>query len=363
MSRRTAAGRGRRLHLGGGACRDGPKVGTASRRPYVDAVHRRGARRDRAPGETGDPEDISSRSTGCCSSVAATSTRLVTAGRDAEHTYGVEPDRDELEIDLLLAADASSLPTLAICRGMQVMNVAFGGTLHHTSPTCRASGARRPGADTRRRMTSSRSPEAARGHDQVRRPAAFAPSPGRRSLGDGLVATGLEPGRARRGDRARGGRPDESRDVDGGVQWHPGRHRGHRSRATVHVRGARHWSPGGVDPGQAGERRADARVRSPTTIRSGPVGSNRRHRSARRSLRPRLGDRPRRVDLGARTPGQANHRHPGLGDLPHPTRAYIEPLKSIGYQTSLDPSAPHHEFFSRAYEVEGLRRFQSTSAR
>ncbi len=46
-----------------------------------------------------------------------------------EEIYGVEPDRDELEMALLLEADRAGTPTLAICRGMQVMNVAFGGTL------------------------------------------------------------------------------------------------------------------------------------------------------------------------------------------------------------------------------------------
>jgi putative glutamine amidotransferase len=50
-------------------------------------------------------------------------------GRVEETVYGVEPDRDELEISLLRAADERQVPTLAICRGMQVMNVAFGGTL------------------------------------------------------------------------------------------------------------------------------------------------------------------------------------------------------------------------------------------
>jgi len=43
--------------------------------------------------------------------------------------YGVEADRDVLEMELLREADRSEMPTLAICRGMQVMNVAFGGTL------------------------------------------------------------------------------------------------------------------------------------------------------------------------------------------------------------------------------------------
>jgi putative glutamine amidotransferase len=43
--------------------------------------------------------------------------------------YGLEPDRDVFEIALLRNADRKRIPTLAICRGMQVMNVAFGGTL------------------------------------------------------------------------------------------------------------------------------------------------------------------------------------------------------------------------------------------
>jgi gamma-glutamyl-gamma-aminobutyrate hydrolase PuuD len=46
-----------------------------------------------------------------------------------DHVYGLEPDRDELEIALLHAADRTGVPALCICRGMQVMNVAFGGTL------------------------------------------------------------------------------------------------------------------------------------------------------------------------------------------------------------------------------------------
>jgi putative glutamine amidotransferase len=50
-------------------------------------------------------------------------------GSGDETIYGVEPDRDDLEIALLRRADERAVPTLAICRGMQVMNVAFGGTL------------------------------------------------------------------------------------------------------------------------------------------------------------------------------------------------------------------------------------------
>lgn len=43
--------------------------------------------------------------------------------------YGVDLVRDAFEFALLAEADRRRMPTLCICRGMQVMNVAFGGTL------------------------------------------------------------------------------------------------------------------------------------------------------------------------------------------------------------------------------------------
>lgn len=40
-----------------------------------------------------------------------------------------EPERDVFEIDVLRAARERGLPVLCICRGLQIANVAFGGTL------------------------------------------------------------------------------------------------------------------------------------------------------------------------------------------------------------------------------------------
>ncbi len=47
----------------------------------------------------------------------------------AEEVYGVIARRDGFELPLVHAALDAGLPTLAICRGHQVLNVALGGTL------------------------------------------------------------------------------------------------------------------------------------------------------------------------------------------------------------------------------------------
>lgn len=49
-------------------------------------------------------------------------------------TTQVTPPRDETEIALVHAAIERGMPVLAICRGMQLLNVALGGTLHQHVP-------------------------------------------------------------------------------------------------------------------------------------------------------------------------------------------------------------------------------------
>jgi putative glutamine amidotransferase len=70
---------------------------------------------------------------------------LLTGGGDVEPArYGeephpslvdVEPLRDEFEIALVREARSKNLPIFAICRGLQVLNVAFGGTLVQDIPS------------------------------------------------------------------------------------------------------------------------------------------------------------------------------------------------------------------------------------
>jgi len=70
---------------------------------------------------------------------------MLTGGDDVEPSrYGetahetiveAEPGRDEFEIGLVAAARARDLPLFAICRGLQVLNVACGGTLVQDIPS------------------------------------------------------------------------------------------------------------------------------------------------------------------------------------------------------------------------------------
>lgn len=51
-------------------------------------------------------------------------------GHNHVRLYNVDPERDRTELTLLQAAERTRMPFLGICRGFQVINVAFGGTLY-----------------------------------------------------------------------------------------------------------------------------------------------------------------------------------------------------------------------------------------
>lgn len=58
----------------------------------------------------------------------------------SERVYGVDRERDEIEMTLVRWAIEDSKPLFAICRGIQVMNVALGGSLYQDI-ACDMSGA------------------------------------------------------------------------------------------------------------------------------------------------------------------------------------------------------------------------------
>lgn len=61
-------------------------------------------------------------------------------GADPHPSLGpTEPELDRFEIALVRAAEAREMPVLAICRGLQVLNVSRGGTLTQDLPTLRRS--------------------------------------------------------------------------------------------------------------------------------------------------------------------------------------------------------------------------------
>lgn len=102
---------------------------------YVSALGRAGLFPVIVPGPSpGSPEDL----------LAPFSGLMLAGGGDIDperygaqphpSTYGIDPVRDDLELALVPVALASGLPVLAICRGMQVLNVACGGTLRQHLP-------------------------------------------------------------------------------------------------------------------------------------------------------------------------------------------------------------------------------------
>jgi putative glutamine amidotransferase len=83
---------------------------------------------------------------------------VISGGADVDPArYGEQPhpmtsawreDRDSWESALLGAADAVDLPTLGVCRGMQMMAVTAGGTLAQHTPDLVGHEGHNPGADT-----------------------------------------------------------------------------------------------------------------------------------------------------------------------------------------------------------------------
>jgi putative glutamine amidotransferase len=104
---------------------------------YVRAIARAGGRPlllAPTPADLGEPAELLDLLDGV----------LITGGGDVDpaaygerphaETDAVEADRDAFELLLVRAAAEQDLPCLGICRGMQVVNVAYGGALEQHLP-------------------------------------------------------------------------------------------------------------------------------------------------------------------------------------------------------------------------------------
>jgi putative glutamine amidotransferase len=107
----------------------------------------------------------------------------------------VIPERDAFELALTRRAVERDLPVLGVCRGMQVLNVAFGGTLLQHLPEHFGHGEHRrvpgsfDGADHDVRLTDGSL--AARAAGELQHGTKSHHHQGIDELGDGLVATGI----------------------------------------------------------------------------------------------------------------------------------------------------------------------------
>jgi len=96
---------------------------------YVDSVRRAGGRTFLlAPGEP-DPRGWLEDLDGVVVAGGGDLAPDAWGGAGVEDNYGVDAERDATELDLAAAVLERRLPSLWICRGLQVLNVVQGGTL------------------------------------------------------------------------------------------------------------------------------------------------------------------------------------------------------------------------------------------
>jgi putative glutamine amidotransferase len=192
-------------------------------RTYVDAVHRAGAMAlllAPDPILVEDPDEILDRIDGLMLAGGADIDPGVYGAEPHPETIGSVPERDAFEVALVRRALERDMPVLGICRGMQVMNIACGGTLHQHLPEL-------VGHEDHRRVLGSFD---GADHDVRLAPGSLAARAAGEELhatkshhhqgvdrvGDGLVVTG----------RAQLDELPEALEAEGsrfalGVQWHP----------------------------------------------------------------------------------------------------------------------------------------------
>ena len=337
-----------------------PEGGYGVPAPYLDALRRADARTAIvSPGEVGQPEEL----------LAPFDGLLLVGGGDVDparydaepdeaHLYGVEPDRDALEIALIGAAERMKMPVLCICRGMQVMNVAFGGTLTqhlpdvpgllpHGIPTAGTESMHDVAVEPVSRLyaTTKSSALACSSHHHQ----------GVDRVGDGLLVSGRSPdGLVEAIEREAPFDDDDGWIV--GVQWHP--------EDTALEDPAQQALFDGLAllarvRGTKAEHGAHGRTHDYGIVEYDDAWADRFEEEAAR-LREALGDQVVRIEHVGST------SVPGLAAKPivdiqlslrslAPREAYVPALNALGYRCVLDPISPDHEFASR--DVDGARSF------
>lgn len=119
-------------------------------RSYVDPVNRAGAMAVLLapdPALTDDPSEALDHLDGLMLAGGADIDPGAYGADPHPETIGCVPERDAFEIALVRAAIARDLPLLGICRGMQIMAVACGGTLHQHLPDLLGASTHDPGGD------------------------------------------------------------------------------------------------------------------------------------------------------------------------------------------------------------------------
>jgi putative glutamine amidotransferase len=202
-----------------GVWREVPAV--VSPASYVRAVQRAGGR---AVLLLPDPEDAEDPD-GVLDMIDA----LIVAGGAGDvdpALYGQEPhpetgpvqrERDAYELALVRAAIDRRMPTLGICRGMQILNVAYGGGIEQHLPDAVGHGDHRhtPGTFADHEVELETGSLAARAVGAEKAPVKSHHHQGVREIGDGLVVTG------RSDDDAVEALEDPSCPFVLGVLWHP----------------------------------------------------------------------------------------------------------------------------------------------
>ena len=339
-----------------------PEGGYGVPKLYLDSLRRAGARTAiLAPGEEGTPEEILEAFDGLLLVGGGDIDPARYGGGSNEHLYGIEPDRDESEIQLLRAADRIALPSLCICRGMQVMNVAFGGTLHPHLPDVPGliqHGVPVEGTQTIHDVTPEPGSRLAAVTKSGSLAAASHHHQGVDRLGDGLAATGRTlDGLIEAIELIVPDQQDPRATWMVGVQWHPEETAEHDPAQQslfdalsllARLRGA-----------SAKREQAEGRTRS---YAIGPYDDAWpvRFEAEAAMIRAVLGEQVVRLEHVGST------AVPGLAAKPVvdilvsvrsmlPRGAYADPLVGSGYRLGIDPWTDEHEFFSK--DEDGERAF------